>query len=375
MIPDTYVPDGTPGAPDSAQTGSEALKEGSTRALTSRSSDTSSAALEVVIPAAQVAEEVRRAAELAGNALAPNTRRAYEASWRAFEAWTRARGVRAEDASPEIVATFLAARLDAGVSVRAICRDYPALAAELRRHQPQGWAPGIRPEPIRRLLQAAHRERGTPAAGKRPLRPEHFAALADPARFDRSRWMVSARDRALLLVGFGGGLRRAELVALDVSDLELGPKGLKILIRRSKTDQAGRGARVGIWRQRGPTCPVAALETYLRGGRITEGPVFRPVHKGRLLARRLDAHAVARIVKAAVASIGLDPDEYAGHSLRVGFVTSASEHGADLESIMATTRHRSFEQVRGYIRREDPFDRNASRGLLEQGEHDGEEDG
>lgn len=324
------------------------------------------------IPPEQVRQEAARAADLVDHAFAPNTRRAYVSSWRAFGVWCTARAIDRDASTPEIVATYLTSRLEQGLSVPAIVRAYSALASNLREIQPQGpWAAGLRPEIIRRLMKGAGREYGRPSPKKKPLLPEHFMQLADPARFDTTHWIESARNRALLLFGFAGGFRRSELVALDVSDLELSAEGARVLIRRSKTDQAGEGAQIGVHRQRGDMCPVGALETYLRGGRVAQGPVFRQIHKGRLTPKRLDDQAVARLVKAAVVSIGLDPAEYAGHSLRCGFVTAAAAAKADLDSIMNTTRHKSVEQVRGYIRRASPFDRNASKGLLER---EGEDD-
>lgn len=321
-----------------------------------------------LVPAAQVAAEGARAAEVIAHAQAPNTRRAYESSWRAFEAWCAARSIPPAATTPEIVAVYLTSRLDCGLSVRGIVRAYSALASRLRELQPTGpWLAGMRPEILRRLIQGASRDRGRPVVKKAPLTIEHFAQLADPTRFDASRWLQSARNRALLLIGFAGGFRRSELVALDVGDVEFVPEGAVVTVRRSKTDQVGNGAQVAIWRQKdGSRCPVVALETYMRGARITAGPIFRPFYKGTLLDRRLSDRAVAMLVKAAVASLGLDPALYSGHSLRSGFVTTAAGRGNSLDEIMNTTRHRSPQQVLGYIRRASPFDRNASKDMFEK---------
>jgi hypothetical protein len=167
-----------------------------------------------------------------------------------------------------------------------------------------------------------------------------------------------------LLFGFAGGFRRSELVGMNVADVSFRGDGAVVQLPRSKTDQEAKGLYTAVWRQPGRRCPVAALETYLRWGRITEGPVFRIVRGEQATEERLYDRAVALVVKKAVASLGLDPQKYAGHSLRCGFVEAATARGATLEEIMNTTHHKRAEQVIGYMRRATPFERNASRNLL-----------
>jgi integrase len=268
-------------------------------------------------------------------------------------------------ATPEIIVSYLEHRLKNGLSGRVCGREWSGLLAHLREIQPDGpWRAKAPPEIIRRWLRAA-RKAGGLAVRKKPLLPEHFAQLADPARIDRGAgWLESLRNRALLLLGFGAGMRRSELVALDVEDVELRNEGAVLRLRRSKTDQEGKGRFVSVWRQEGRLCPVAALETYLEETKVARGPVFRLVRRGQLTEKRLHDRAVARIVKAAIASLGLDPTEYAGHSLRSGFVTGAAKRGATIDEIVNTTGHRNAQQVIGYIRRATPFERNASKGLL-----------
>src|SRR5205823_3135930 len=136
--------------------------------------------------------------------------------------------------------------------------------------------------------------------------------------------------------------------ALNLEDLELGNLGLILTIRRSKTDQAGIGRKLGISRSRKGTCPVAALERWLETGGIAAGPVFTALDRGQT-GDRLSGQAIAHFVKRAVLRVGLDPARYAGHSLRSGFATSAARGGADLSFVMLQTGHPSAYVARRYI--------------------------
>jgi hypothetical protein len=159
-----------------------------------------------------------------------------------------------------------------------------------------------------------------------------------------ARGLAGKRDRALLLLGFALAARRSELVALDVADLEECPDGLRVTIRRSKTDQEAAGAVVAVCRG-SIACPVAAVMDWLTAADITAGPVFRPVGRGgRLLPNRLTPQSVAIIVKAYAARLGFDPGAFSGHSLRSGFLTSAAARGASLFKMMDVSRHKSVDR-------------------------------
>lgn len=321
----------------------------------------------VVVSDDQIRSEAAQAAARMADAYAKGTRRVYGVSWRFFEEWCAKRALEPAAATPELVATYLEARLGV-VSPRACKREYGAIAAHLRELQPDGgpWLLGSPPEVVQRWLRGAHKQ-ARPPVKKKPLLPEHFAKLADRPL---AGTLTAARDRAILLFGFAGGFRRSEIVGLDVADLELGRDGAIVHIQRSKTDQDSMGAHIAIWRQHDRRCPIAALEDYLQWAQIEEGPIFRSIRNDKpLSSRRLNENAVALIVKAAVRSLGLNPRDYAGHSLRCGFVTAAAMRGATLDEIMNTTRHRTADQVIAYIRRATPFERNASKGLLEDVPH------
>jgi len=176
--------------------------------------------------------------------------------------------------------------------------------------------------------------------------------------------LIAKRDRALLALGFAGAFRRSELCALQVDDLTEVPDGLRILIRRSKTDQEGQGAEVAIprgYRLR----PVEAVQTWL-AAEITAGPVFRAVARGGRVSddvALVDASA-ARIVKLYARRVGLDVAAYSGHSLCSGFLTSAAESGASVFKMTEVSRHRSLDTLRGYVRRLDLFKEHAGAAFL-----------
>jgi integrase len=168
------------------------------------------------------------------------------------------------------------------------------------------------------------------------------------------------RDRALLLIGFSGAFRRSELVGLNVEDLEFGADGVKIHIRKSKTDQEGAGQTIGI-AHGGALCPVRALKAWLEASDIITGPVFRGVTRhGRIQPGRLTDQVVANVVKASTGAAGLDPARYSGHSLRAGLVTQAAINGVQELAIMKQTRHKSSDMLRKYIRDANLFRENVS---------------
>ena len=173
------------------------------------------------------------------------------------------------------------------------------------------------------------------------------------------------RDRALLLIGFAGGLRRSELTAIDFIDIERVREGIILTIRRSKTDQDGVGRRIGIPFGRTIHCPVRALETWLSAARIEDGPVFRPVDRhGRVSVGRLSGEAVSLIVRDRMAAAGFDPTGYSGHSLRAGFATSATRAGVSTFKIRQQTGHASDAMLSRYVREGELFLGNAAGSLL-----------
>ena len=176
--------------------------------------------------------------------------------------------------------------------------------------------------------------------------------------------LAGKRDRALLLLGFAAALRRSELVALQLADLERTEAGLIVHIRRSKTDQEGEGHQVAV--PRGLKLkPVEAIDAWLAAAAIADGPLFRPIAKGgRVLGGALTDRSVADIIKRCAKAAGLDPEIFSGHSLRAGFVTSALESGADVLKVMDVTRHRDVKTLKAYDRRAKAFRNHAGKGFL-----------
>ena len=229
--------------------------------------------------------------------------------------------------APATVATYLADRAapETGRPLKAASLWQHA-AAIAKAHKLAELPSPLENEHVRDTLDGIKRHLGTAPSRKEALGTEQIRRLV-AASDDDAR---GARDRALILLGYAGALRRSELVGLDVGDLRETDGGLEVFIARSKTDQQGEGRTVGICRGSDPqTCPVRATRAWLEASGIEEGPVFRPLHKGGALrSGALSPHAVAKIIKALAKKTGLDPRNLSGHSLRAGHATEASRNGA-----------------------------------------------
>jgi site-specific recombinase XerD len=308
-------------------------------------------------PAAPVSDQTR---DYIAASKAPGTVRAYRSDLRHFEAWCASRAHQSLPAAPETVADYIAYLAQAGMKPATITRRLSAISEAHKMAQLESptqtqlvrmTAAGIR----RTLGMAQHQVRRIPEKDLVAM----VAALPDDLR--------GLRDRAILLVGFVGGMRRSELVGLDVDDVVEETEGLRVTIRRSKTDQEGAGREVGLVRGRHAlTDVVRAVAEWREAAGIREGPIFREVDRGdRVGSARLSDRAVARIVKGAAERVGIDPATVSGHSLRGGLATSAAKAGAPERMIMRTTGHKSEAMVRRYIEAGNLFDESASRFLRE----------
>jgi integrase len=230
-----------------------------------------------------------------------------------------------------------------------------------KAHHQGGFANPAGSPMVRATLHGIKRRHGSVQTQAKPLlKDDLFAALA--ATDDTVR---AVRDRALLLVGFAGGFRRSELVALDREDVESVRRGIIVHVRRSKTDQTGKGRQVAIPFGRSQWCPVSAIEKWLASAGIDAGPLFRPIdRRGRVADTRLSGEAVSLIVKERVARAGLDPTGFSGHSLRAGLVTSATLAGVPAAKIRQQTGHKSDLALTRYIRDGQLFIENAAGVLL-----------
>jgi integrase len=266
-----------------------------------------------------------------------NTKRAYASAWEAFEFWCLAHGLDRIPADEPTICTYLT-HLGRTKSYATLQLAYAAIRV---RHEDAGHPLGTIKK-VTFTLRNLGVQKGTAPRQKRALEYAQLCEAADklpPTRRGR-------RDRAILLFGelFAG--RRSEIAAIVVEDLTFSAAGVEVQIRRSKTDQLGKGRVVAVQR-RGIHCPVEALESWIGFAGVTSGPVFG-----------VTGQTIASVVKQAAASLGLDPREYAGHSIRRGFVTTATKSGADLDAIMRTTGHESVQMVRRYIDAADPFARS-----------------
>lgn len=281
--------------------------------------------------------------------VAPNTARTYTSAWRSFEAWCSARSLPAVPAAPLTCAAYLAER---AAQLRASTLSVH-LAAICQAHTARGFKSPTDSPDVAGVARGIRRQHGTAPKKKAALRPSDLKTtlkkLGSSAR-DR-------RDKALLLLGFCGGFRRSELVELDVADVIFRDEGVLVSLRRSKTDQAGRGRMVAIEYGMSPaTCPGAALEDWLHVAGIASGAIFRRVNRhGTVQIQRLQGRAVARIVQERVGAIGLDTSVLGGHSLRSGLATAAALARVDERDISRRTGHRNLGVMRGYIQDADPF--------------------
>lgn len=332
--------------------------------------------------ATRVQEDAARARAFASQATAVNTKRAYRADWADFCAWCDSRGVSALPAASETVALYVASRAEVGpddedgrptvgLKVSTIERR---LSAINQAHRQTGHAAPAsrRDEPLHSVWAGLTRTKGVAPDKVAPALPDDLRHMVDALPRDADgEWTLAAkRDRALLLVGFAGALRRSELAAVQAEHVQFTADGLRLFLPRSKADQEGRGATIGIhYGQRPATCPVRALRSWLQAAREAtgsplSGPVFRKVDRwGQLWETELTSGAVAKLIKRAAKRAGLDAALYSGHSLRAGFATQAARAGKHERAIMRHTRHKSERVLREYIREGALFDENPTDGI------------
>jgi integrase len=331
----------------------------------------------VVAGAGELAE--RAAAYVEAN-LSPATRRAYAQDWASFERWCVERDCKPEDADDAGVAVYLAWLADEGRAPASIERAWIGIFAHLCALNPDTQKGKLCRQVLRGIRRTSLHRNGA----KRPLLAadlaELLAVLGDGSG-------LAMRNRALLLVGFAGGFRRSELAALDVGDLAFSAKGLRVRLRRSKTNQEGALEEKGLFRGKGALCPVAALARWLshlnaqllqtpeqtaselppETWTLDQGqPVFPACDRwGHIFPRRITPVCVLHVLRNAARRAGLDASAYGAHSLRAGFVTEAALRRKPLDAIMRQTGHRSLDQVLAYIRHAHVFAENASEGLLD----------
>jgi len=309
---------------------------------------TISSPLRRALPTAAGQAALEAAQALGRTAAAPATLRAYKADWTHYAAWCAAAGLTPVPAEPATVGAYLASLKDSHAPT-TLRRRLSAIG-KMHRFNDLPWNPAHRD--IQGPLQGLLREHGRAvrkAAALTLAMLRRLVATCDASNRGR-------RDRALLLLGFAGAMRRSELVALRVEDVVATAAGLRIRIRRGKTDRAGEGADLGLPHGRhAETCPVRAFAAWQAVARRRAGPLFRRVSTGDTIGdTALHPDAVRRILAHRVRLAGLSLEGFerlSAHALRVGFITEAYDRGVRDEDIMRHTRHRDLRTMRGYVRR------------------------
>jgi integrase len=287
--------------------------------------------------------------------------RAYDGDFSRFRSFCELHGVPAMPADEQTVCLFL---LDMRLNSLKISTIKKAVAG-IRYHHTQNGKPLQELPKVSALLSKFAREMRTEPVRKKPLLPEHLHKIAAGMRPGHLR---DARDMAILLVGWAAALRRSEIAALDYENIEFVPQGMVITLIRRKNAQRNQ-SRVPVPKQDSEICPVRALRTWLDMSKVKSGALFRAVYgpKANLVREgHLDGEIIAEMLQERVRKLGLNPNEYGGHSMRTGLATAAARAGVSVDRLMRTTGHRSIQVALGYIREAEEFLGVASGGLLEQ---------
>ena len=307
--------------------------------------------------------EVQSAADYASDSLAKNTKVTYASAWRKWLAFCAERDFEPYGPRGQI-AIYLAWLADNAAKVSTVSI---ALCAICKAYENEGLPSPREDRAVKLVYQGIRRRVGIAPEQVEAVLPHHLRSMVDslpePLGKDRLR---ALRNRSLLTIGWVGGMRRSEIVALQVSDVQKVPEGLRVTIRRSKTDQEAKGRVIaipyGTWLQ---TCPVRSLESWLTAAGIEEGPLFRTVTPDGKDVRpwSITDRQLANIVKQCAKNAGVE-GRFAGHSLRAGLVTSAVRAGKQIKSIQAQTGHKTLEVLYRYVREQELFKDSPSAGLV-----------
>ena len=291
------------------------------------------------------------------NSKANNTLRAYKSDFKNFESFCSKHGLNSLPTEPKIVSLYLT-HLSKNLKISTIRRRLVSISMV---HKLKGHYLDSKHPIIVENLMGIRRVKGSIQEGKKPILINHLKLVINTINEQKIKEIKKLRDKTIILIGFGGGFRRTELISINYEDLEFVPEGLKITIRKSKTDQFGEGMIKGLpYFSNEIYCPVKNLQKWLENSKIKSGPIFRRFSKGSSLTdKRLTDQTVVLLMKEYLNLAGIENKNYAGHSLRSGFATVAAESGADERSIMAMTGHKTTQMVRRYIREANLFKNNA----------------
>tara|TARA_S200000501_G_scaffold203587_1_gene191518 strand:- start:5549 stop:6520 length:972 start_codon:yes stop_codon:yes gene_type:complete len=291
------------------------------------------------------------------NSKANNTLRAYKSDYKDFSGFCTRHGFNAMPSEPKIVSLYLT-HLSKNLKISTLKRRLVSISIV---HRLKGHYLDTKHPLIVENLMGIKRIKGSIQKGKKPLLISHLKSIINVINEQKNQEIKNYRDKAIILIGFGGGFRRTELISIDKEDLEFVEEGIKITIKRSKTDQFGEGMTKGLpYFSNKLYCPVDNLKKWLEMSQIKSGPIFRRFSKGSNLSdKRLTDQSVVLLIKKYLNLAGIDNHNFSGHSLRSGFATVAAESGADERSIMAMTGHKTTQMVRRYIRDANIFKNNA----------------
>ena len=289
---------------------------------------------------------------------ANNTIRAYKSDFHDFGLFCVKNGFKSLPTNPKTLSLYLTYLATKDNKISTIKRRIVSIGVV---HKMKGHYLDTKHPAIVENLLGIKRRKGVKQKGKKPLLINDLKKIINVIDEENSSEIKIVRDRTIILLGFGGGFRRNELVSLDYEDLDFVNEGIKINIKKSKTDQFGEGSIKALPYFDNPRyCPVKSIQNWIKISKINQGAIFRKFHKGIKLSNiRLSDQSVALLIKYYLDLAGIDNKNYSGHSLRSGFATSAAEAGAEERSIMAMTGHKSTEMVRRYIKEANLFKNNA----------------
>ena len=288
---------------------------------------------------------------------ANNTLRAYKSDFNDFGAFCAKHGFSSMPTEPKVVSLYLT-YLSANSKISTLRRRLVSIGVV---HKLKGHYLDTKHPVIIENLMGIKRKKGSIQIGKKPILINHLKQIINVIDEEKIEKIKKLRNRTLILIGFGGGFRRTELISIDHEDIDLVEEGVKITLRRSKTDQFGEGLVKGLpYFTNEKYCPVTSLKNWLNLSKIKTGPIFRRFAKGSIItSHRLTDQSVALIIKDCLKLAGIENQNFSGHSLRSGFATVAADSGADERSIMAMTGHKTTQMVRRYIREANIFKNNA----------------
>jgi len=289
---------------------------------------------------------------------ADNTVRAYKSDFNDFGVFCVQNGFKSLPSEPKIVSLYLTYLSTKDAKISTLKRRLVSIGVI---HKLKGYYLDTKHPSIIENIMGIKRRKGSVQKGKKPILINSLKKIINVIDHQNKEEIKKLRDRSIILIGFSGGFRRNEIVSLDYDDLDFVPEGLKISLRRSKTDQFGEGFTKALPYFDSPQyCPVVSLRNFLDLSSINSGPIFRRFVKGsKLSEKRLTDQTVALLIKEYLNLAGIDNKNFSGHSLRSGFATSAADSGAEERSIMAMTGHKSTEMVRRYIKEANLFKNNA----------------